>query len=427
MLIRAKGDDTALAWLAEQKLSVGRLASNGVLALCQAHLRREDVATVEAILDQATAEQIDECPQLLMLRGIVRFASVLSKPDQKLLLMGLQLDVRRVRPILLDAEVAQKLDLAAADFERLIPFAKELELANQVHIAEEYLVWLDLVHPARRDAALARLRVDMQDPGRALGRIQYAFAYDPTFDPTQISQYLERREQLGGLNDDEVRAGFLIALHCENPGSVAAFIAKYRPQLDVGFGVQGIRLVEVQALARSGDAAGARVVFDANKGQHEAADIARLNAEIATAEGADPVTEYKRAYESAKTAASLRALVATLAQRDDYRTIAPYAEELFALTDDPRDVAYDNERPMLALALAAARLHRCPLVVAKVDRLTRSTLILQCSEDIIASEEVGKFVRSRIPGSEIVFLKAAGHCPNLSAPAEVVSAIRAYV
>jgi sigma-B regulation protein RsbQ len=26
-----------------------------------------------------------------------------------------------------------------------------------------------------------------------------------------------------------------------------------------------------------------------------------------------------------------------------------------------------------------------------------------------------------------VFLKAAGHCPNLSAPAEVVAAIRAYV
>jgi sigma-B regulation protein RsbQ len=60
-------------------------------------------------------------------------------------------------------------------------------------------------------------------------------------------------------------------------------------------------------------------------------------------------------------------------------------------------------------------------------KVTVPTLILQCSEDIIASEEVGKFVRSRIPGSELVFLKATGHCPNLSAPAEVVSAIRAYV
>ena len=57
-------------------------------------------------------------------------------------------------------------------------------------------------------------------------------------------------------------------------------------------------------------------------------------------------------------------------------------------------------------------------------KVTIPTLILQCSEDIIASEEVGKFVRSRIPGSEIVFLKATGHCPNLSTPAEVVSGAR---
>ena len=62
-----------------------------------------------------------------------------------------------------------------------------------------------------------------------------------------------------------------------------------------------------------------------------------------------------------------------------------------------------------------------------LSRVAIPTLILQCSEDIIASEDVGKFVHDRIPGSEIVFLKATGHCPNLSAPAEVISAIKAYV
>jgi DNA invertase Pin-like site-specific DNA recombinase len=35
-----------------------------------------------------------------------------------------------------------------------------------------------------------------------------------------------------------------------------------------------------------------------------------------------------------------------------------------------------NDRPQLEKALAAARLHRCPLVVAKVDRLTRSVSFL---------------------------------------------------
>jgi sigma-B regulation protein RsbQ len=55
------------------------------------------------------------------------------------------------------------------------------------------------------------------------------------------------------------------------------------------------------------------------------------------------------------------------------------------------------------------------------------TLILQCKEDIIATTEVGKFVHRQIPGSKMVVLEATGHCPNLSAPKEVVSAIQAFV
>src|ERR1700686_2348297 len=62
--------------------------------------------------------------------------------------------------------------------------------------------------------------------------------------------------------------------------------------------------------------------------------------------------------------------------------------------------------------------------LAKVDI---PTLILQCSEDIIASKEVGEFVHRGIPNSEIIVLEATGHCPNLSAPDEVISAMRSFV
>jgi sigma-B regulation protein RsbQ len=55
------------------------------------------------------------------------------------------------------------------------------------------------------------------------------------------------------------------------------------------------------------------------------------------------------------------------------------------------------------------------------------TLILQCSEDIIASKEVGEFVNRNIPASRMIVLDATGHCPNLSAPAEVVAAMRTFV
>ncbi|EHR06317.1 alpha/beta fold hydrolase [Bradyrhizobium sp. WSM471] len=55
------------------------------------------------------------------------------------------------------------------------------------------------------------------------------------------------------------------------------------------------------------------------------------------------------------------------------------------------------------------------------------TLVLQCSEDIIASQEVGDYVNRSIPNSRMIVLKATGHCPNLSAPDEVVEAMRTFV
>nr|WP_255724094.1 alpha/beta hydrolase [Terrimonas ginsenosidimutans] len=55
------------------------------------------------------------------------------------------------------------------------------------------------------------------------------------------------------------------------------------------------------------------------------------------------------------------------------------------------------------------------------------SLILQCSNDIIAPVEVGMYMHEQIPASKLVILKATGHCPNLSAPAETISAIQAYL
>ncbi len=60
-------------------------------------------------------------------------------------------------------------------------------------------------------------------------------------------------------------------------------------------------------------------------------------------------------------------------------------------------------------------------------RISAKTLILQCRDDIIASEHVGAYVHGNIPGSELVLLNATGHCPNLTAPAEVIAAIRNFV
>jgi sigma-B regulation protein RsbQ len=55
------------------------------------------------------------------------------------------------------------------------------------------------------------------------------------------------------------------------------------------------------------------------------------------------------------------------------------------------------------------------------------TLILQCADDIIAPTAVGEFTHSKIAGSELVYLEAVGHCPNLSAPQETADAVKAFL
>ena len=54
-------------------------------------------------------------------------------------------------------------------------------------------------------------------------------------------------------------------------------------------------------------------------------------------------------------------------------------------------------------------------------------LVLQCTDDIIAPQEVGEYVARHLPQSRLVHMKATGHCPNLSAPQETIEAIKAFL
>jgi sigma-B regulation protein RsbQ len=62
-----------------------------------------------------------------------------------------------------------------------------------------------------------------------------------------------------------------------------------------------------------------------------------------------------------------------------------------------------------------------------LQRVDTPTLVLQCREDVIAPLEVGDYVHGELRNSELVVLDATGHCPNLSAPAETIAAIEAFL
>ena len=98
------------------------------------------------------------------------------------------------------------------------------------------------------------------------------------------------------------------------------------------------------------------------------------------------------------------------------------------------------ERPELGTELANSFCRTDPAIASQFARGTflsdnradlaqvdLPTLILQCSDDIIAPKSVGEYIHAQIPSSVLVQLKATGHCPNLSAPDETADAILTFL
>jgi sigma-B regulation protein RsbQ len=55
------------------------------------------------------------------------------------------------------------------------------------------------------------------------------------------------------------------------------------------------------------------------------------------------------------------------------------------------------------------------------------SLILQCTNDIIAPLEVGQYLLKNLPNSTLMVMNATGHCPHMSEPRETISLIKEYL
>jgi sigma-B regulation protein RsbQ len=99
-----------------------------------------------------------------------------------------------------------------------------------------------------------------------------------------------------------------------------------------------------------------------------------------------------------------------------------------------------NERPELGAELAESFCSTDPVIARQfaeatffsdnrrdLPRLRVPSLLLQCSEDIIAPLEVGNYLAKNIPNSTLRIMKATGHCPHMSEPEETIKLITEYL
>lgn len=64
---------------------------------------------------------------------------------------------------------------------------------------------------------------------------------------------------------------------------------------------------------------------------------------------------------------------------------------------------------------------------ADLANVTTPSLIMQCSDDIIAPLSVGDYLHEHLAGSSLRVMQATGHCPHMSHPDETIGMIKEYL
>jgi sigma-B regulation protein RsbQ len=89
------------------------------------------------------------------------------------------------------------------------------------------------------------------------------------------------------------------------------------------------------------------------------------------------------------------------------------------------EASFCSTDPVIARRFAEATFfadNRSDLAAVRVP-----SLIMQCSDDMIAPFEVGDYLARMLPNSTLRVLEATGHCPHLSHPGETIGVIREYL
>jgi len=82
-------------------------------------------------------------------------------------------------------------------------------------------------------------------------------------------------------------------------------------------------------------------------------------------------------------------------------------------------------RPDIALSVAKVIFESD--VREELPKMNKKTLLIQAHQDIAVPAEVAEYLNRNIGGSTLKYINATGHFPHISAPSEVINAVKSFI
>ena len=334
VILRSRGSSTALALYKDRVDTAGAdfftAAGWRVWTCCMA-----DTGKWQQAADQLTSFDglWRDMPVLAIIEGIINAQLLL--PEKRRTLSASPLVFDGITPIQgEEAEIAHK--RAVECFELARSGVLDFDEPDFERTLEEWQRWLHLMDPREghakdtHDEIKQNLESDSPDVNLTL----FAWCFEIDFDPQPLHMYLSAREKLGGLNEEELRAKFLLLSNQVNSGEVTyrellTFLESHRARLAEVMPDNLLKAIRIETLVDDNQTERARILLAEDTSLDDVERI-RLAAMIDAHTGADPRQRLEEAYRETGNIIDLVNLIRCLKDADDREALLPLLEELLS-------------------------------------------------------------------------------------------------
>ena len=334
LLRRAKGDKAALKWLQGQdgRSDPGFFAPAGWLnwALFMAELEREEEASRGLI---GLEDCWEELPILAVVEGAINAAMLLPAEFRRPALNG-ALFIKGVQPI--QGASAERYHRRATHCFRIVEAwlsRQEIEIPEWTRRVADWTRWLQLMNPRTEGAAAARkaIKERMNDGANAVDAIPFAYTFGVSFDAQPLKAYLRQRNDLGGLDDQEQQAEFLLSALSLPPSEMVGYLERNRARLAGVILPDLLSFVHAEAMINSGcTREEAETVVGTYEGDLDKDHFGRLQMLIETYDHGAIGEPLRAQYEKTGSLIDLHRLISHLKMAGDWAELRPLAQEMFA-------------------------------------------------------------------------------------------------
>lgn len=334
LLTRVKGEERALEWFDEQEPQDYEdfFSGAGWVGWAIASAKRERWESTADVLFEMQG-MWDEMPALPVVEGSINAALLLP---------------RDFRPSVLDGTplffgIAPALGTAAEDYHsratECFGYA-ERRLRGQVNegwkkALADWRLWLRLMDPKRGRNAAARehVRAEMQDGAKAVTLVPFAVSFGIDYDPVPLQDFLEKRKELGGLEDRARLAEFIVNAQFLGPQALMEYLNENSEDLIRVAPPEFFATRYIESLLEDDKSSeDARRIIDRYRASLDKSHAKRLEMMVDVYEGGDVRARLEELYRETDSTVDLRNLVEFLKQANDRGALKPLCRELYRRT-----------------------------------------------------------------------------------------------